>query len=211
MSSSLRNVSNKQSTLHNNGVPRVWGVQTPLPLPPSKFWRPSKILPNSTRLWELLKIPEFRKPVPQEVRKGGKIKKILLHEMKFLVLNYSCLQNPWLGATVPRSPFPLSSVLNWICWNTHPPAPEQNSWVCHCCITSQLSENLICNASEAWNHELPLQSSFSRPGLHKAIEWVQGESCLILKIAYFLENCIGSDDWQCCHIRGECFYVCHKH
>ena len=40
--------------------------------------------------------------------------------MKFLVPNYSCLQNPWLGATAPRSPFSLSFVLNWICW-TPPP------------------------------------------------------------------------------------------
>ena len=38
-----------------------------------------------------------------------KIKKILLYEMKFLVPNYSCLQNPGLGATTPRSPFSLSS------------------------------------------------------------------------------------------------------
>ena len=29
--------------------------------------------------------------------------------MKFLIPNYSCLQNPWLGATTPRSPFSLSS------------------------------------------------------------------------------------------------------
>ena len=29
--------------------------------------------------------------------------------MKFLVQNYSCLQNPWLGAAAPRSPFSLSS------------------------------------------------------------------------------------------------------
>ena len=42
--------------------------------------------------------------------KVPKIKKILLYEMKFLVPNYSCLQNPWLGgATAPRSPFSLSS------------------------------------------------------------------------------------------------------
>jgi hypothetical protein len=40
--------------------------------------------------------------------------------MKFLVPNYSCLQNPRLGATAPRSPFSLSSVLNWICWTTPP-------------------------------------------------------------------------------------------
>ena len=95
---------------------------------PPKFGRPSKIVPNSTRLWKLLKIAEFRKPTPQDVRKKGikilklppvrncfalamtnklvviinslkvpKIKKILLYEMKFLIPNYSCLQNPWLG------------------------------------------------------------------------------------------------------------------
>jgi len=45
-----------------------------------------------------------------------KIKKILLYEMKFLVPNYSCLQTPWPGGYAPRSPFSLSSVLNWICW-----------------------------------------------------------------------------------------------
>jgi hypothetical protein len=30
------------------------------------------------------------------------ITKILLYEMKFLVLNYSCLQNPWLGGSRPQ-------------------------------------------------------------------------------------------------------------
>ena len=108
--------------------------------PPPKFRRPSKIVPNSTLVWKLLKIAEFRTPAPQDVRKKGskilklppvrncftlamtnklavninslkvpKIKKILLYEMKFLVPNYSCLQNPWLGGTVPRSPFSMSS------------------------------------------------------------------------------------------------------
>ena len=48
------------------------------------------------------------------------IKKILLYEMEFLVPIYSCLQNPWLGGYVPRSPFSLSSVLNWICWTPSP-------------------------------------------------------------------------------------------
>jgi len=41
-----------------------------------------------------------------------KIKKILLYEMKFLLPNYSCLQNPWLGGLPPpdpRSLCPLSS------------------------------------------------------------------------------------------------------
>ena len=59
--------------------------------------------------------------------KVPKIKKVLLYEMKFLVLNYSCLQNPWLGGYAPRSLFSLSSVLNWICWTP----PAKNSWVRH--------------------------------------------------------------------------------
>jgi hypothetical protein len=38
-----------------------------------------------------------------------KIKKILLYEMKFLVPNYSCLQNPLLGGYRPQ--IPVLSVL----------------------------------------------------------------------------------------------------
>ena len=41
--------------------------------------------------------------------KVPKIKKILLYEMKFLVPNYSCLQNPWLGGYRPQ--IPVLSVL----------------------------------------------------------------------------------------------------
>ena len=36
------------------------------------------------------------------ILKVPKIKKILLYEMKFLVPNYSCLQNPWLGGYCPQ-------------------------------------------------------------------------------------------------------------
>ena len=50
--------------------------------------------------------------------KVPKIKEILLYEIKFLVPNYSCLQNPWLGGFRPQ--IPVFSVLNWICW-TPPP------------------------------------------------------------------------------------------
>jgi len=140
-----------------SAVPRGGGcvVQTP-----PKFRRSSKIVSNSTRLWKLLKIAEFRKPTPQDVRKKGskilklppvrncftlamtnklvviinsvkvpKIKKILLYEMKFLVSNYSCLQNPWLEGGLPppdpRSLCPQLKLLN-------PLPPEQNSWVQHC-------------------------------------------------------------------------------
>jgi len=41
--------------------------------------------------------------------KVSKIKKILLYEMTFLVPNYSCLQNPWLGGCRPQ--IPVLSVL----------------------------------------------------------------------------------------------------
>jgi len=41
--------------------------------------------------------------------KVPKIKKILVYEMKFLVPNYSCLQNPWLGGYCPQ--IPILSVL----------------------------------------------------------------------------------------------------
>jgi hypothetical protein len=61
-------------------------------------------------------------------KKKQKIKKILLYEMKFLVPNYSCLQNPWLGCYRPRIP-----VLSVLCpqINLLNPPPEQNSWVGH--------------------------------------------------------------------------------
>ena len=54
--------------------------------------------------------------------KVPKIKKILLYETKFLVPNYSCLQNPWLGGYRPQ--IPVLSVLNWICWNPPLPPPR---------------------------------------------------------------------------------------
>ena len=54
--------------------------------------------------------------------KEPKIKKNLLYEMKFIVPNYSCLQNPWLGGYRPQTPFSLSFVRNWICWT--PPSPR---------------------------------------------------------------------------------------
>ena len=57
--------------------------------------------------------------------KVPKIKNILLYEMKFLVPNYSCLQNPWLWGYRPQ--IPVLSVLNWICWTP----PEKNSRVRH--------------------------------------------------------------------------------
>ena len=81
--------------------------------------------------------------------KVPKIKKILLYEMKFLVPNYSCLENPWLGGYHPQ--IPVLSVLNWICWN---PPPEKNSWVRHC-----LQSPVSTHDSPA---ELPVSSQDAR-------------------------------------------------
>ena len=62
--------------------------------------------------------------------KVPKIKKILLYEMKFLVPNYSCLQNPWLGGYRPQIP-----VLSVLCPQLNflsPPLPKKNFWLRHC-------------------------------------------------------------------------------
>ena len=136
-------------------------------------------MPNSTRLWTLLKIAEFGVPTPQDVRKKSskilklppvricftlamtdklvviikclkvpKFKKLLLYEMKFLVPNYSCLQNPWLGGTAPRFPFSLPST------EFVEPPLQQNSWVRHCFLlielwkTFSLSRHLIGQVAE---------------------------------------------------------------
>ena len=50
--------------------------------------------------------------------------------MKFLLPNYSCLQNPWLGGY--RSQIPVLSVLCTQLNLLNPPPHEQNSWVRHC-------------------------------------------------------------------------------
>ena len=120
----LRHVACIFITVFYSDVPRGEGLGVQPPPPKKKFRRPSKIVPNSTRLCKLLKVAEFRTPKPQDVQKKGKkilklpsvrnnftlamtnklvviiisLKvpkiKILLYEMKFLVRSYSCLQNP---------------------------------------------------------------------------------------------------------------------
>jgi hypothetical protein len=70
-----------------------------------------------------------------KILKVPKIKKILPFEMKFLVPNYSCLQNPWLGGYCPQIP-----VLSVVCpqMNLLNPPPKQNSWVCHWMTVTKL-------------------------------------------------------------------------
>ena len=69
-------VSNELTIHHQKAVAYrrgAFGGFKPLP----KFRRLSKIVPNSTLLWKLLKIAGFRTPTPQDVRKkGSKILKL---------------------------------------------------------------------------------------------------------------------------------------
>ena len=76
-----------------------------------------------------------------------KIKKMLLYEMKFLVTNYSCLRNPWLGGYHPQIPF--LSVINWICW-TPPPWTKFLGTPLHIYIKGNLKCKvlLVCSIKE---------------------------------------------------------------
>ena len=130
----------------------IWGVQTPLEIP--KFWQswaefpvPWKIHPLQpnknmalTHFWVVAwkALPASYDPhsgiffslqgMTWRKHKVPKIKKILAYEMKFLVPNYSCLQNPSLGGYRPQIP-----VLSALCpqLNLLNPPPEKNSWVRH--------------------------------------------------------------------------------
>ena len=129
---------------------------------PPKFRRPSKIVPNSTRLWKLLKIAEFRMPTHQDVRgkKDSKILKLrrfanrftLAMTNKFVVIINS-LKVPKIKKIllyemkflVPyysclqnswlggyRVQIPIFSVLCPQLNLLNPPPTEQNSWVRYC-------------------------------------------------------------------------------
>jgi hypothetical protein len=74
------------------GVPRG-GVQTPLP--PPKFRSYDKAEPNSQFRRKYIRNNLTRIRVPLICKLSG---------------------TPDYGATAPRSPFSLPSVLNWICW-----------------------------------------------------------------------------------------------
>jgi len=119
------------------------------PPPPPKFRRPSKIIPNSTRLWKLLKIAEFWTPTPQDVwKKGSKILKLLSVHNCFTLVMTNKLVVILNSLKVPKikkillyemkfllpyysclqNPWlggycpqiPVLSVLNWSCWTTPP-------------------------------------------------------------------------------------------
>jgi len=133
----------------DRGVGLVWGLK-----PPPKFRRPSKIEPNSTRLWKTLKIPEFRTPAPPRCsEEGSKILKLppvrncfTLSVTNKLVVIINSLKVPKIEKMllyemkfpVPSysclqnlwlgvycPQIPVLSVLNWICWTTPPTPPNK--------------------------------------------------------------------------------------
>ena len=84
--------------------------------------------------------------------KVTKIKKILLYEMKFLVLNYSCLQNPWLGGYHPQIP-----VLSVLCPQLNLLNPPQTKFVGMPLILDRylklfaIFQNFIYSIYVSWN------------------------------------------------------------
>ena len=62
--------------------------------------------------------------------------------MKFLVPNYSCLQNPCLSGYRPQ--IPVFSVLNWICWTPHPPK-KIPGYATACWITKATDTHTLYN------------------------------------------------------------------
>jgi len=135
-----------------SGVPTGggWGVQPPSPkfrrsskiVPTSiRLWKLLKIAefrmptPQDVRKKgsKILKLPPVRNCFTLVMKyklvviinslKLPKIKKISLYKMKFLVPNYSCLQNPWLGGY--RSQIPVLSVLCPELNLLNPPPPNK--------------------------------------------------------------------------------------
>ena len=105
--------------------------------------------------------------------------------MKFLVPNYSCLQNPWLGGYRPQ--ISVLSVLNWICWTAR---PEQNSWVRQWSALTgrlQLSKYIHC-ADCCDSYERPFCAESGVISVHRYKKYLAGgvlqKSVPTLKVKY---------------------------
>jgi len=127
---------------NSEGHPKTYQTQP-------RFWKLLKIAefrtptPQDVRKKgsKILKLPSVRNFLTLTVTnklvviinslKVPKIKKMLLYEMKLLVSNYSCLQNPWLVRYCPQ--IPVLSVLNSNCW-TPPPNKIPGYVPLHCVL-----------------------------------------------------------------------------
>ena len=90
-----------------------------------------------------------------------KFKKILLYEMKYLVPNYSCLQNPWLVSYA--LPIPLLSVLcpQLDFWKTQKKCWVRHwSWLLLLWLQWHLQAYCTCNmANTTWISAIQLRPS----------------------------------------------------
>ena len=93
-----------------------------------------------------------------------KIKKILLYEMKLLVPNYSCLQNPWIGGYRPQIPVisihcPQLNFLNPpsnkipgyataqhdMRWTSNlKPYNKETLWILYCRVRADMRKIVVC-------------------------------------------------------------------
>ena len=108
-----------------------------------------------------------------------KIKKILLYAMKFLVPNYSCLQNPWLGWLPPPDLCSLCPQLNLL----NPP-PKQNSWVRHWSVV-----NISDIMSEMWIVSTFVTASFQE------FEQCGWEFGIGISYTYLQSLCVYNFNW----------------
>jgi len=84
--------------------------------------------------------------------------------MKFLVPNYSCLQNPWLGGYHPQ--IPVLSVLNWICWTPPKKIPGY--------ATDQIWRAYVCKrpaSQHMWSEYLKYLNTPAKYFLVQSVNW----------------------------------------
>ena len=134
--------------------------------------------------------------------KVPKIKKILLYEMKFLVPNYSCLQNPWLGGYRPQIPFlfvlcPQLNLLN---------SPRRKKFLgtplSYTIGTCAKWSNVAANSNE--NSPLPvLRFSASKRPLSVTLE--EGDTPMLLGRSMWAEHSSGG------HLKRPCCYLYRGH
>ena len=106
--------------------------------------------------------------------KVPKIKKILIYEIKFLVPNYSCLQNPWLGGYRPQIP-----VLSVLCpqLNLLNPPEKIPGYATGCNNHNLLIFQLAQHISEKHSSHRTYSQCLRVPDRRPATTWVHYTTC----------------------------------
>jgi hypothetical protein len=109
-----------------------------------------------------------------------------------------------LAVTYRRFGTKCRSLLGWSssprnvgkCQSTLRNIPEVQRSNLQLCRSLKLRNTITIFISQSWN-------IYKIVGLPS-----QGRDGWILKIAYLLRNCVGSNDWQCLYVRGRCSCEC---